>query len=94
VKTKLNKLLLYTKSEGDYSVLLHEIKKANIAFHTYPLPNEVQPRVALKGIPPNVDVAEIQDELEQKNLKVEKIRPIVQMDKLTAQIKLNVLCVN
>ena len=85
VKTKLNRLLLYTKSEGDYSVLLHEIKQANIAFHTYPLPNEVQPRVALKGIPPNVHVAEIQDELEQKNLKVEKI---------TAQIKLNVLCVN
>jgi hypothetical protein len=84
VKTKTNRLLLYTKSEGDYSVLLQEIKKANIAFHTYPLPTEVQPRVALKGIPPTVDVAEIQDQLPQKRLNVVKIRQIVRMDKSTA----------
>jgi hypothetical protein len=87
VKTKTNRLLLYTKSEGDYSVLLQEIKKVNIAFHTYPLPTKVQPRVALKGIPPTVDVAEIQDELEQKRLNVVKIRQIVRMDKNTVQIQ-------
>jgi hypothetical protein len=50
-KKKKKKLLLHTKTEGDYVILLQEVKKANIAYHTYPLPTEVQPRVALKGIP-------------------------------------------
>jgi hypothetical protein len=77
VKTKINRLLLYTKTEGDYDILLQEIKKANLAYHTYPLPTEVQPRVALKGVPPTVEVEEIQEELELRNLKVVKIRQIV-----------------
>jgi hypothetical protein len=87
VKAKLNRLLLYTKTEGDYNILLQEIKKANLAYHTYPLPTEVQPRVALKGVPPTVEVEEIQQELELKNLKVEKIRQIVRTDKSTAQVQ-------
>ena len=59
VKTKLNRLLLYTKTEGYYNIRLQEIIKANLAYHTYPLPTEVQPRVALKGVPPTVEVEEI-----------------------------------
>jgi hypothetical protein len=51
VKTKTDRLLLYTKTEADYEIILREIKQAQLAYHTYPLPNTHQPRVALKGIP-------------------------------------------
>jgi hypothetical protein len=59
IKTKTNRLLLLTKTVQDYEILLREIKTANLAYHTYPLPNAHQPRVALKGIPPNVTIDEI-----------------------------------
>ena len=72
VKTKQNRLLLYTKSEPDYMILLKEIQDANIAYHTYPLPTAVQPRLTLKGIPPTVEVEEIKEELEKRNLNTEK----------------------
>jgi hypothetical protein len=54
VKYKTNRLLLYTKSSHDYNILLTEIQTAKPAYHTYPLPEAVQPRLVLKGIPPNV----------------------------------------
>ena len=51
VKTKPNRLLLYTKTVPDYEMLMREIKTANLAYHIYPLPKKHQPRVTLKGIP-------------------------------------------
>ena len=51
VKSKTDRLLLYTKSSADYNILLSEIKSAKLAYHTYPLPDTVQPRLVLKGIP-------------------------------------------
>jgi hypothetical protein len=54
IKTKQNRLLLFTKNEIDYEVLLREIQQAKLAYHTYPLPHARQPRVTLKGLPPNV----------------------------------------
>jgi hypothetical protein len=83
VKTKQNRLLLYTKSESDYKILLNEIRDANIAYHTYPLPTAVQPRLTLKGLPPTVEVEEIKEELENYNLNIEKIRQIVRKEKTT-----------
>jgi len=52
VKSKSNRLLLYTKSSQDYNTLLTEIRTAQLAYHTYPLPENTQPRLVLKGIPP------------------------------------------
>jgi hypothetical protein len=54
VKSKSNRLLLYTKSTQDYKILLTEIRAAKLAYHTYPLPENSQPQLVLKGIPPNV----------------------------------------
>jgi hypothetical protein len=59
VKTKTNWLLLYTKTLVDYEILLREIKQAQLAYSTYPLPNTHQPRVALNGISPNATIEEI-----------------------------------
>ena len=86
VKTKPNRLLLYTKTVPDYELLLREIKTADLAYHTYPLPNKHQPRVALKGIPPNVSLEEITEELSQRKLQVINIRQITRRDKTTDQI--------
>jgi hypothetical protein len=52
IKSKMNRLLLYTKSSQDYNIMLTEIRKANLAYHTYPLPEAIQPRLVLKGLPP------------------------------------------
>ena len=53
VKPKTDRLL-YTKSSADYNIRLSEIKSAKLAYHTYPLPEAVEPRLVLKGIPLNV----------------------------------------
>jgi hypothetical protein len=37
VKSKANRLLLYSKSSQDYNILLTEIQTAKLAYHTYPL---------------------------------------------------------
>jgi hypothetical protein len=68
IKTKTNRLLLYTKTVTDYELVLHEIKTAKLAYHTYPLPNKQKPRLTLKGIPPNVETEEITEELTQRRL--------------------------
>jgi hypothetical protein len=86
IKTKLNRLLLYTKTEADYEVLLREIQQAKLAYHTYPLPHTRQPRVTLKRLPPNVTTEEITAELNHHNLQANNIRQIVWKDKATAKI--------
>jgi len=60
---KSNRMLLYTKSTQDYNILLSEIRIAKLAYHTYPLPENTQLRLVLKGIPPNVPEEDISAEL-------------------------------
>ena len=86
VKTKADRLLLYTKSTTDYSTLLSEIKSANVAYHTYPLPETTQPRLVLKGIPPNVSETEILTELNKLNVQVIWVTQITKIDKVTRNI--------
>ena len=86
VKTKQNRLLLYTKTENDYEMILGEIQKAKLEYHTYPLPNKHQPKITLKGIPPNVPVDEIKEELTLRNVQVINIRQLTKRDKTTTQI--------
>jgi len=43
VKSKSNRLLLYTKSTQDYNILLSEIRITKLAYHTYPLPENTNP---------------------------------------------------
>jgi hypothetical protein len=63
VKTKSNRLLLYTKSTQDYYIILSEIQAAKLEYHTYPLPDTRQTRLVLKGIPPNVPKEDIREAL-------------------------------
>jgi hypothetical protein len=86
VKTKLNRLLLYTQTEADYEILLREIKQEKLSYHTYPLPQTQQPRLALKGLPPNVAIDEIRDDLNLRNLQVAHIRQIIRMDNPTERL--------
>jgi len=64
-------------------VLLAEIQTAKLAYHTYPLPDAIQPRLVLKGVSPKVPVAEIQAELTAQQLRVVKISQITKTDKAT-----------
>jgi hypothetical protein len=68
IKAKQNKLVLYAKTESDYELPLREIQQAKIAYHTYQLPQLKQPRVTLKGLPPNIPTEEITAELQQLKL--------------------------
>jgi len=49
-------------------VLLVEIQTAKLTYHTYPLPDAIQSRLVLKGIPPNVPVDELEAELTAQGL--------------------------
>jgi hypothetical protein len=64
-------------------VFLAEIQTAKLAYHTYPLPDAIQSRLVLKGIPPNIPVDEIQAELTAPKLRVVKISEVTETEKNT-----------
>jgi hypothetical protein len=76
---------LYTKSTADYNVLLSEITSANLADHTYPLPETVQPRQVLKGIPTNVPEEIIRADLVARDIQVSRIFQLTKTDKVTQE---------
>jgi hypothetical protein len=80
VKSKSRRLLPYTKSVEDYSVLLTEVQLAKLAYHTYPVPGAVQPRLFLKGIPPNVPAEETQANIKSQEPRVVKTVHVTKMD--------------
>jgi len=86
VKSKTDRLLLYTKSSSDYNILLSEIKSAKLAYHTYPLPEAVQPRLVLKGIPTNVPEEDVRADLEAHNIQVVKISQLSKTDRVSRAI--------
>jgi len=79
VKSKPERLLLYTKSSSDYNILLSEIKSAKLAYHTYPLPEAVRPRLVLKGIPTNVP-EDVHADLDAHNIEVVKISQLTKTE--------------
>jgi hypothetical protein len=85
VKSKSNRLLLYAKSSQDYNMLLTEIRTAKLAYHTYPLPENTQPRLVLKGIPPNVPEEDISGELATYNLQTVRVTQRKKWTKLPTQ---------
>jgi len=78
VKSKADRLFLYTKSPTDYRVCLSEIQPAKWAYHTYPLPESVQPRLVLKGIPFNVTEEDIRVDLAARDVQVTHISQLTQ----------------
>jgi len=76
VKSKSNSLLLYTKSSQDYNTILLETRTAQNAYHIYPLPENTQPRLVLKGIPPNVPEEDISEELATHNIQTVRVTQI------------------
>jgi len=86
VKSKANRLLLYTKSSHDYNILLTEIQAAKLAYHTYPPPEATQPRLVLKGIPPNVPEEDVREELAAHDIQTVRITQITKTDKSTQTV--------
>jgi hypothetical protein len=74
------------KSSHDYNILLSEIRTAKLAYHTYPLPKAVQPRLVLKSIPPNVSEEDIREELAANDIQTVKIMQLTKMDKQTRSV--------
>ena len=64
-------------------MIFAEIQAAKLAYHSYPLPDAIQPRVVLTGIPPNVSVDEIQAELTAQELRILKTSHITKANKTT-----------
>lgn len=67
-------------------MLLTEIQTTKLAYHTYPLPNAIQPQVVLKVIPLNIPVDKIQADLTAQELWVVKISQITKTDKATQTV--------
>ena len=86
VKTKSNRLLLYTKSTQDYNTVLSEIQAAKLEYHTYPLPDTRQTRLVLKGIPPNVPEDDIRETLAALDIQTVKLYQITKTDKSTREV--------
>jgi hypothetical protein len=86
VKTKPNMLLLFTKTTQDYKTVLSEIQSAKLEYHTYPLPDALQTRLVLKGIPPNVPEEDIRDALAALDIQTVKIHQITETDKSTQEV--------
>jgi hypothetical protein len=86
VKTKSNRLLLYTKSTQDYNTALSEIQAAKLEYHTYPLPDTLQTRLVLKGIPPNVPEEDIREAPAALDKQTVKIHQITKTDKSTREV--------
>ena len=86
VKSKMNRLLLYTKSFPDYNIFLTEIRAANLAYHTYPLLEAIQPHLVLKGIQTNVPEEDVQGELAAHDIQTVKVTQLTKTDKLTRTI--------
>jgi hypothetical protein len=86
VKTKLNRLLLYTKTMQDYNTVLSEIQAAKFEYHTYPLPDTLQTPLVLKGIPPIVPEEDIHEALVALDIQTVKIYQITKTDKSTQEV--------
>jgi len=83
VKSKSNRLLLYTKATQDYNILLSEIHTAKLSYHIYPLPENTPTRLVLKGIPPNVPEEDISTELATHNIQTVRVTQLKKIDKPT-----------
>jgi len=63
-------------------ILLHEIKTANIAYHTYLLPEAKQLCLVLKGLPTNIP-EDVREELATHNITTTHIFQLKKVDKTT-----------
>lgn len=91
ISCKQNRMVIYPKNEEDYVLLSNKIKAAKVEFHTHSLEKEKPVVSILKGLPPNIFPAEIQEELQSvHNLKVLEVKQFVKKSVMIA-VKLNCL---
>lgn len=69
--------MLYTTNIGDYNALIKYINEAGVEYHTYTPKTEVEPRMVLKNMPPNVTVDEIINDLTIKKLNVKSVKQMI-----------------
>ena len=63
-------------------MLIEEIKKTNVEYHTYSLPNEINVKLVLKGIPSNVTETEILNDLRSKNYEVIAVKQFTRTEEI------------
>lgn len=74
IRSKRNRLVIQVKNLDDYKIVLNKVKEKQVNFHTYSLPDDKILRLVLKGLPSNITVSEIAEELKEKNLEVLKVK--------------------
>lgn len=63
VVCKKDRMIIYTKSEHDYTVMRKKLEAAQMSFHTYSMGSEKPVVSILKGLPSNISTLEIKEEL-------------------------------
>lgn len=79
IRTKKDRIIIYTNNLDDYKKMLEEIEKSKAGFHTYTLPSEKVVKLVIKGLPPNINSEEIHEELKLKNLEVDKVKQMIKL---------------
>lgn len=51
IRSKSNRIIVYTKSEQDYNVFTEKIKESGVDYHTYTILSKKPVKSVLKGIP-------------------------------------------
>lgn len=81
LKSKPDRIIMYTKNEKDYATVLNRVKAAQIKSHTYTLENKKLVTSIIKGLPVNIAEDDIKLELGEKNLKVIDVKQFIKKNK-------------
>ena len=76
IKSKNNRTILYTQTLDDYKIVKKEISESNVEYHTYSIEADKELKLVLKGLPPNVTIEEITEDLQSKNINPVKITQV------------------
>lgn len=74
LKCKSNRIIIYTKNIQDYNKMREKIAAAQVQYHTYSLDSEKPITTILKGLPNNITIEEILQDLAEKNLQVIEVK--------------------
>ena len=97
LKCKSNRIIFYTKNVQDYKKMKEKITAAQVQYHTYSLDNEKPVTTILKGLPSNITVEEILQDLAEKKLNVKDVKQFTKNVEVTSgcfkEFKLPIFCV-
>lgn len=74
IKSKRNRLLLYTYTLEDYNQVKEILIATNTQFHTYTVQDRSQITSILKGLPANITPEDIKEDLVEQNMTVVEVK--------------------